>query len=198
MALDNSRLVKGLIYINPVMFGKNTVHPSQTNNSNSRFEDLEDDSFVAEIYANFYATGFIRLAEQLGITSVEEHFENYANFSILSADQRNSLFASLRSNSYFPAQVRENDKYLLSDFARSNINTDIYKKKIGKPIIIVEGSSSGIEPVLTWFPKEQFLQFSASNVLTVRNATYKSMVLSDSGYMKIAAEFIKDKLLLLT
>ena len=197
MALDNSRLVKGLIYINPEMFGKNDIQPSQTNKSYSRFEDLKDDSFVAEIYANFYATGFIRLAEQLGIVSVEEHFKNYADFSILSADHKKSLFASLRSNSYFPAQMRENEKYLLSDFARENINRDIYKKKIGKPVIIVEGSSSGIEPVLKWFPKKQFLQFSTGNVLTVTDATYKSMVLSNSRYMKIVAEFIKDKLLLI-
>ena len=197
MALDNSRLLKGLIYINPVVFGKNNIQQSQTNNNYSRFDDLKDDSFVAEIYANFYATGFIRLAEQLGISSVEEHFENYADFSMLSADKKKSLFASLGSNSYFPSQVRENDKYLLNGFAREYINRDIFKKKIGKPVIIVEGSASGIEPVLKWFPKEQFLQFSTSNVLTVRDATYNSMVLSDSRYMKITAEFIKDKLSLI-
>ena len=195
MALENSRLVKGLIYINPAMFGRKLVETSQTDN---RFEDLKSEAYIAEIFANFQASGFIRLGEQLGIaTSEEDYFKDYANFTTLSADSKSSLFASLRSYMYFSAQVRENDEYLVGDFARENVNKDIYKKLIRKPIIVVDGSLSGIEPVLDWFPTEQFLQFSAANVLTIKDASYKSLVSSDSRYMKIAAEFINDKISLM-
>lgn len=193
MALDNSRLVKGLIYLNPALFG-NKINPSQTNNSYSRFEDLRSNAFLAEIFANFHATGFLRLADQLGIATMEDFLDDYTDFSMIPSNHKDSLISSLRSGSYFSSQVRENYEYLSSDFARGNIDKDVYKKKIGKSLLIIQGSNSEKEPVLDWFPKEQFLKYSPHNVLTIDDATYKSLVLANGRHMKIAAEFIKDKL----
>ena len=193
MALDNSRLVKGLIYLNPAVFG-NKINPSQSNNSYTRFEDLKSDTYLAEIFANFHATGFIRLADQLGIATIEDFLDDYTDFSMIPSKYKDSLFSSIRSGTYFASQVRENNEYLSSDFAIRNINKDVYKKKIAKSLLVIEGSNSKIQPVSDWFPKEQFLRFSSQNVLTIKDATYNSIVLANGRHMKIAAEFIKDKL----
>ena len=191
--MDYSRLVKGLIYISPAVFGDSKINPSHNNNNNSRFEDLKSDSYIAEIFANLHATGFIRLTEQLGITTLEELLKDYANFSILSKDFKDLLLSSLRSGTYFYSQVRENNQYLLSDFQTKSISRDLQKKKIGKSVIIIEGSKAGIEPVLNWFPKERFLQFSSNIVLTVNGATLNSLLMY-TDHIKTTAAFINDNL----